>query len=261
MKGKKKLIIALCSIIAVCALIVFASMSLSNNGTKADVVNADIQAFNKLIDASKEDELYADVRLDQKIVYKNKETDGTLAQVVNKASGTKVTYVPIDPATFIETETGSLSSAYTTGYIGTITIPDANVYGASLYRSSDPTYIDVNIYATEVLDWSGIIGVEGSPAVIAGHNNIGVFGGFGGLSAGSQIYFDLGYGEFIYEVTGFAVGDAADGNIYFNGTDVISYGQGGGSQLIFYTCYPLNAYPATQRYIVYCSLVDGTELS
>ena len=258
---KKTLIIGLCVIIAVSAIIAYGSMSLSNNSTKAEVISADINAFNKLVEASKDEELYETVRLDQKIVYKNKETEGTLAQIINKASGTKVTYKPIDPATFIETETGSLSNAYTSGYIGTVTIPDANVYSASLYRSSDPTYIDANIYATEVLDWSGIIGVDGSPAVVAGHNNIGVFGGFGGLSAGSQIYFDLSYGEFIYEVTGFAVGDAMDGNIYFSGTDVITYGQGGGSQLIFYTCYPLNAYPASQRYIVYCSLVDGTELS
>ncbi len=167
----------------------------------------------------------------------------------------------IDDATFIRDATGSLTSAYTTGYQGTISIPDAYVNAAALYRSSDQTLVDNDIMATTTLDWSGIFGVAGSTPIVCGHNNIGIFGHFGNLQVGSKIYIDTSYGQFIYQVSGFAIGDATDTNILFNGTDIVSWGLGGGNSMILYTCYPLNAYPAYQRYIVFADLVDGTELS
>lgn len=259
---RKGILIGLCVVVAVSALFVYGNMTLNQKDkVKAEVTTINYDGFNTLVnDLSKEIKL-DNIKLNTKVEYKTKEESGELKKIINKATGSTYTYTPIDPATFVKTEEGSLASAYNTGYRGTITIPDASVYGASLYRSSDASIIDTNIYATEVLSWSGVIGVSGSAPVICGHNNIGVFGGFGSLSVGSKIYFDLDYGQFIYEVTGFAIGDVIDNNIYFSGTDIATYGQGGGSQMVLYTCYPLTAHPAVQRYIVYATLVDGTALS
>lgn len=260
----KTAIISIVVIVIVGWIILYSSFS-SKSASNTDVIKAevDIAALEKLHTELDEKAKISGLKVVKKSDYNKLEEDGTYDKEVSASnSGTYRPTITINRDTFVQTETGSLSSAYGTGYIGTITIPDAGVSGASLYRSSDASIIDNNIYATEVLDWSGIIGVSGSTPVICGHNNIGVFGGFGRLSVGSEIYFDLGYGEFIYEVTGFSVGDLGDdGNIYFDGTNIMDYGMGGGSNMILYTCYPLTAHPAYQRYIVYATLVEGTELS
>ncbi len=256
--NKQKSIVIIAALIVV--LFVMMGGLLTRDTDDDSQAEVDYQALISVTDAISDSIDLRDTILATKLSYKAMEEEGTISQ--STTTTTTVSYRALDPSTFVTTESGSILAASTNGYHGTISIPDASVYYAPLYRSSDSTLIDVNIYATELLSWTGYLGIAGSTPVICGHNNIGVFGRLGRLSVGSYIYFDTSYGQFIYRVTGFAVGDLGDdGNIYFDGTDLISYARGGGSSLILYTCYPFTAHPATQRYIVYATLVDGTTLS
>lgn len=108
----------------------------------------------------------------------------------------------------------------------------------------------------------GAIGDPNRTAVGADHNTqSGIL--FGNAEIGTKIYFDLSYGQFIYQVEFGEHATLVNGQILNDeGVNVVkeSYYNSYSGYLIFYTCYPFDASVTNERWIVYARLIEGTKL-
>lgn len=161
----------------------------------------------------------------------------------------------------ILTARNSLSTAYSTGDMGTMYLAGTSVH---LYYSSAQSVIDANNSAAVLGPEFGSdpIGVPGGCSIIGDHNfQTGKY--FGNLKIGSKIYIKTVYGQFLYQVTKTSFGYMTGPEIYTNeGVGMVATAKTKGiNGIILYTCYPFNSAKTSQRYLVFAKLIDGTILS
>ena len=165
----------------------------------------------------------------------------------------------VDPdVDFIKIENSIIEDALKEGLKGQIIIPKIDLE-TDIYYVSDQSLIDEDPSLVENLAGSSPVGTHFLfPSVVAAHNNIGAFGRLGELEIGDKIYFDLDYGQFIYEVYDMTTGYDEDGELTFNDQSI--YTLTDFNTIVLYTCYPFDVIETDERYLVFAKFIDGTEV-